>query len=101
MHGRVYKHGSLCSFVMLNTSPIIWTHAYLNNVKPDRQDRGTRYDHICTSIAAHSIILSLCWQIFRVPPRWLFVRVETESAVVGWGERSLEGQISRVQCSCS
>ncbi|PTD18979.1 galactonate dehydratase [Sphingomonas fennica] len=28
---------------------------------------------------------------FLVPPRWLFVRVETSDGVVGWGEASLEG----------
>lgn len=28
---------------------------------------------------------------FLVPPRWLFVRVETAQGAVGWGEASLEG----------
>jgi len=27
---------------------------------------------------------------FRVKPRWLFVRVETEKGIVGWGEATLE-----------
>lgn len=30
-------------------------------------------------------------ETFLVPPRWLFVRVETEDGAVGWGEASLEG----------
>jgi galactonate dehydratase len=30
-------------------------------------------------------------ETFHVPPRWLFVRVETEDGAVGWGEASLEG----------
>ncbi|MDQ4086712.1 MAG: galactonate dehydratase [Pseudomonadota bacterium] len=30
-------------------------------------------------------------ETFYVPPRWLFVRVETEDSAVGWGEASLEG----------
>jgi galactonate dehydratase len=30
-------------------------------------------------------------ETFYVPPRWLFVRVETEDGAVGWGEASLEG----------
>jgi galactonate dehydratase len=34
---------------------------------------------------------------FRVPPRWLFVRVETEDGVVGWGEASLEGHAEAVE----
>ena len=28
---------------------------------------------------------------FLVPPRWVFVRVETDDGLVGWGEASLEG----------
>jgi galactonate dehydratase len=30
-------------------------------------------------------------ETFYGPPRWLFVRVETEDGAVGWGEASLEG----------
>lgn len=30
-------------------------------------------------------------ETFVVPPRWLFVRVETEDGAFGWGEASLEG----------
>ncbi|HEY0028252.1 MAG TPA: galactonate dehydratase [Allosphingosinicella sp.] len=30
-------------------------------------------------------------ETFYVPPRWLFVRVETDDGAVGWGEASLEG----------
>ncbi|ESQ79235.1 galactonate dehydratase [Asticcacaulis sp. YBE204] len=35
--------------------------------------------------------------LFPVPPRWLFVRVETENGLVGWGEASLEGHTEAVQ----
>ena len=34
-------------------------------------------------------------ETFLVPPRWLFVRVETEDGAVGWGEASLEGYARR------
>jgi galactonate dehydratase len=30
-------------------------------------------------------------ETFYVPPRWLFVRVESDDGAVGWGEASLEG----------
>lgn len=30
-------------------------------------------------------------ETFYVRPRWLFVRVETEKGIVGWGEATLEG----------
>ena len=33
----------------------------------------------------------------RVPPRWLFVRVETADGAVGWGEASLEGHAEAVE----
>lgn len=36
-------------------------------------------------------------ELFPVPPRWLFVRVETDDGSVGWGEASLEGHTEAVQ----
>ena len=31
------------------------------------------------------------YELFRVPPRWLFLRLETADGVVGWGEPVVEG----------
>jgi galactonate dehydratase len=36
-------------------------------------------------------------ETFVVPPRWLFVRVETERGDFGWGEASLEGYAEAVE----
>ena len=36
-------------------------------------------------------------ETFRVPPRWLFVRIETSEGIVGWGEASLEGHAEAVE----
>ncbi len=36
-------------------------------------------------------------ETFLVPPRWLFVRVETADGAVGWGEASLEGHAEAVE----
>ena len=36
-------------------------------------------------------------ETFLVPPRWLFVRVESEDGAVGWGEASLEGWAEAVE----
>jgi galactonate dehydratase len=36
-------------------------------------------------------------ETFAVPPRWLFVRVETEDGHFGWGEASLEGHAEAVE----
>jgi galactonate dehydratase len=35
-------------------------------------------------------------ETFLVPPRWLFVRLETDDGAVGWGEASLEGYAEAV-----
>ena len=36
-------------------------------------------------------------ETFLVPPRWLFVRVESADGAVGWGEASLEGHAVRLE----
>lgn len=36
-------------------------------------------------------------ETFLVPPRWLFVRLETRDGIVGWGEASLEGHAEAVE----
>ena len=41
-----------------------------------------------------SLIANIEW--FLVPPRWLFVRVETDDGITGWGEASLEGHAEAV-----
>lgn len=35
-------------------------------------------------------------ETFHVPPRWLFVRVEADNGLAGWGEASLEGHAEAV-----
>ena len=36
-------------------------------------------------------------EYFRVPPRWLFVKIVDEDGHVGWGEASLEGHTQAVE----
>src|ERR1700761_5770727 len=36
-------------------------------------------------------------EYFRVPPRWLFVKITDEDGHVGWGEASLEGHTQAVE----
>ncbi len=36
-------------------------------------------------------------ETFAVPPRWVFIRVETDDGAVGWGEASLEGHSGAVE----
>ena len=35
-------------------------------------------------------------ELFKVPPRWLFLKMETQSGIVGWGEPVLEGRADTV-----
>lgn len=35
-------------------------------------------------------------ETFQVPPRWLFLRMETDEGVVGWGEPVVEGRANSV-----
>ena len=36
------------------------------------------------------------YELFKVPPRWLFLRIETKSGIIGWGEPNLEGYTDTV-----
>jgi len=36
-------------------------------------------------------------EYFRVPPRWLFVKVTDEHGSYGWGEATLEGHTQAVE----
>lgn len=36
------------------------------------------------------------YELFAVPPRWLFLRIETEEGLVGWGEPIVEGRVDTV-----
>ena len=35
-------------------------------------------------------------ELFKVPPRWLFLKITTESGLVGWGEPVIEGKADTV-----
>jgi galactonate dehydratase len=35
-------------------------------------------------------------ELFKVPPRWLFLKVETDEGIVGWGEPVVEGKADTV-----
>lgn len=36
-------------------------------------------------------------EYFRIPPRWLFVKITDAEGNVGWGEASLEGHTQSVE----
>ncbi|MBW8880915.1 MAG: galactonate dehydratase [Asticcacaulis sp.] len=38
-------------------------------------------------------------ETFAVPPRWLFVRIESSDGAVGWGEASLEGHTEATEAA--
>ncbi len=39
------------------------------------------------------------YELFQVPPRWLFLRVETDDGLVGWGEPVVEGRAKTVRAA--
>lgn len=38
-------------------------------------------------------------ELFKVPPRWLFLKIETDEGVVGWGEPIVEGRAETVRAA--
>ncbi len=32
------------------------------------------------------------YELFQVPPRWLFLKIETDEGITGWGEPVIEGK---------
>ncbi|KRF07156.1 D-galactonate dehydratase [Paenibacillus sp. Soil766] len=41
------------------------------------------------------------YETFIVPPRWLFLKIETDEGIVGWGEPIVEGKAHTVQAAVS
>ncbi|MEP7143880.1 MAG: galactonate dehydratase [Ferruginibacter sp.] len=39
----------------------------------------------------------ISYQLFQVPPRWLFLKIETDEGITGWGEPILEGKAATVK----
>ncbi|MEK3890487.1 galactonate dehydratase [Bacillus sp. FSL K6-3431] len=37
------------------------------------------------------------FELFQVPPRWLFLKVETDEGIIGWGEPIVEGRAATVK----
>ena len=38
-------------------------------------------------------------ELFKVPPRWLFLKITTDSGLVGWGEPVVEGRADTVRAA--
>ena len=39
------------------------------------------------------------YELFKVPPRWLFLKIETSDGTTGWGEPILEGRAETVKAA--
>ena len=39
------------------------------------------------------------FEMFKIPPRWLFLKIETEEGIVGWGEPVIEGRADSVEAA--
>ncbi len=41
----------------------------------------------------------ISYELFKVPPRWMFLRIETDEGYIGWGEPVLEGRAATVEAA--
>lgn len=39
------------------------------------------------------------YELYQVPPRWLFLKIETDEGLVGWGEPVVEGKAATVKAA--
>ena len=39
------------------------------------------------------------YELFQVPPRWLFLKIDTDEGVTGWGEPVIEGKAATVKAA--
>ena len=39
------------------------------------------------------------YELFQVPPRWLFLRIDTDAGIAGWGEPVIEGRAATVRAA--
>lgn len=39
------------------------------------------------------------YELFQVPPRWLFLKIETDEGITGWGEPVIEGRAATVKAA--
>jgi galactonate dehydratase len=39
------------------------------------------------------------YELFQVPPRWLFLKIETDEGITGWGEPVIEGKAATVRAA--
>ncbi len=39
------------------------------------------------------------YQLYKVKPRWLFLKIETDEGIIGWGEPVVEGRASTVEAA--
>lgn len=39
------------------------------------------------------------YTLFQVPPRWLFLKIETDEGIIGWGEPVIEGKAATVKAA--
>jgi galactonate dehydratase len=53
-------------------------------------------DKDLTPLAHREELMIKKLELFKVPPRWLFLKVTTEGGLTGWGEPVLEGKVDTV-----
>ncbi|MDQ6481924.1 galactonate dehydratase [Dyadobacter sp. LHD-138] len=41
----------------------------------------------------------ISFELFQVPPRWLFLKIKTDEGIIGWGEPVIEGKAATVKAA--
>ncbi len=72
-------------------------------MKASYTQRGFRYSKVC-DIDIVLILIGLIMKItklttYRVPPRWMLLKIETDEGIVGWGEPVIEGRARTVEAA--
>lgn len=47
----------------------------------------------------HKDMKIVSYEMFEVPPRWLFLKVTTDTGIIGWGEPVVEGRVQTVRAA--
>src|SRR5690348_12392356 len=65
----------------------------------DRRFGSHRVRHASAKERGRAWMKIVKMETFIVPPRWLFLRMETDEGIVGWGEPVLEGKAHTVKAA--
>eukprot|EP00466_Bigelowiella_natans_P011199 jgi/Bigna1/132571/aug1.18_g7279 len=76
---------------------------HLKNGETDNTEHimasGIAIENAVDKVAKFAVDKVAKFELFKVPPRWVFLRLETENGIVGWGEPNCEGYSDTVMAA--